>query len=157
MHAGIQSLGTPHPPDKGVVRVTRPDDPVTVGLTRLGQGSGPCTRGTSNRSLNLELMTLSSTHRVRSRSALPRMGHASGSLVHGCPDWGEPGRRDRHDQDSHVTSNTPPRSNIGSVMIGHAGGTCDRPSYNCIVLHLQVLSVYRIASVLYQYASGLCF
>jgi hypothetical protein len=37
MHAGIQSLGTPHPPDKGVVRVTRPDDPVTVGLTRLGQ------------------------------------------------------------------------------------------------------------------------
>ena len=40
MHAGIQSLGTPHPPDRGMVRVTRPDDPVTVGLTRLGQGSG---------------------------------------------------------------------------------------------------------------------
>ena len=37
MHAGIQSLGTPHPPDRGMVRVTRPGDPVTVGLTRLGQ------------------------------------------------------------------------------------------------------------------------
>ena len=30
----------------------------------------------------------------------------AGSLVHGCPDWGEPGRQDRHDldQDSHVTT-----------------------------------------------------
>ena len=65
-------------------------------------------------------------HRVRSRSALPAIAaHASGSLVHGArvPSaqtgvWGKPGRRDRHDQDSHVTSNTPPRSNTGSVMIG---------------------------------------
>ena len=67
--------------------------------------------------------------------------HASGSLVHRCPDWGEPGRRDRHDQDSHVTSNTPPRSNTGSVMIGHAEGKCDCASCNCIVLHLQVLCI----------------
>ena len=31
--------------------------------------------------------------------------HATGSLVRGCPDGGEPGRRVRQDKDSHVTSN----------------------------------------------------
>jgi hypothetical protein len=35
-------------------------------------------------------------------------------LVRGFPDRGKPGRRDRNDMDSHVTSNTPPRSNTGS-------------------------------------------
>ena len=41
MHAGIQSLGTPHPPDRGDGQghqtITRQGDPMTVGLTRLGQ------------------------------------------------------------------------------------------------------------------------
>jgi hypothetical protein len=32
--------------------------------------------------------------------------HATGSLVRGRPDGGEPGRRVRQDKDSHVTSNT---------------------------------------------------
>jgi len=35
-------------------------------------------------------------------------------LVRGFPDRGKPGRRDRNSMDSHVTSNTPPRSNTGS-------------------------------------------
>ena len=34
-------------------------------------------------------------------------------LVRGFPDRGKPGRRDRNSMDSHVTSNTPPRSQIG--------------------------------------------
>ena len=49
---GSHSLGTPHPPDRGDGQGHQPDRvtlSMTVGLTRLGQ-SGPCTRGTSNRS-----------------------------------------------------------------------------------------------------------
>jgi hypothetical protein len=91
----------------------------------------------SVRSLNLELMTLSSEI-VSAHALLCRAWIPSPRVPRLYPDWGEPGRRDRHDQDSHVTSNTPPRSNTGSVIIGHAEGTCDCASCNCIVLHLQV-------------------
>jgi hypothetical protein len=52
-------------------------------------------------------------------SACFRRACESGSLVHGCPDWGEPGRRDRHAQDSHVTSNNLLYTEIMAAVVPH--------------------------------------
>jgi hypothetical protein len=45
------------------------------------------------------------------------LAHATGSLVRGCPDGGEPGRRVRQDKDSHVTSNKVPVHRILATSI----------------------------------------
>ena len=77
-----------------------------LGLRRLGNVSQTRTHDA--------LLTTSDIVSAHSH-ALPRMQKwISTSLVRGFPDRGKPGRRDRHDKNSHVTSNTPPRSNTGS-------------------------------------------
>ena len=71
------------------------------GLMRVIPALGLCRLGNVSQTRTHDALL---RHRVRSRSRFA--ARASGSLVRGFPDRGKPGRRDRHDKNSHVTSNS---------------------------------------------------